>query len=175
MLKIISRILLVLGIFIIALLIYGFLLPNTTEFEVTKTLNANSIKVYKNVNDFRNWGKWSAWDKMDENMIKTYGKKSSGKNASYSWKSEKKNVGNGSMKITDSKPGLVNYEMDFDGQGSAQTWFKIVPKGIKSDVTWGFKSEESNPIGKLFMNLMMKKQIVKSYHESLDNLEKASQ
>lgn len=171
-LKIIGIILLV---FIGLPLIISLFLPSKVHVERSRIIEAPAPVVFEQINNLRNWEKWSPWHKIDPGMKLSYSTKVSGEGASYSWSSDHEKVGNGKLTILKSIPyDTIITEMDFmeNGKGTATYYIQTTDKGVK--VTWGMDSDMgANPIGKWF-GLFMDKLVGPDFEKGLQNLEKVS-
>lgn len=169
--------LVIIAILIIALLDIASLKPNTFSLVRTAEIKAPPEKIFAQLNDFKNWGAWSPWEKMDLEMKKTFKGPASGKGAYYSWIGNKK-VGEGNMEITRSVPSkVVELNLNFlkPFKASNITQFAITPQGNSSHVRW----EMRGPLN-LFMKVMhmfmnMDKMVGKDFEEGLANLKAVSE
>lgn len=131
--------------------------PATFEIKRSLLINAPPDVVFAQVNDFKAWNAWSPWDHMDPAMKRTYGDVPSGVGASYHWVGNK-DVGEGSMKITDAKPGEhLGLDLEFIAPFAAKnrTEFDFVKTGEGTTVTWAM-SGTNNFMSKamsLFMDM----------------------
>ncbi|MFM2224371.1 MAG: hypothetical protein RJA07_573 [Bacteroidota bacterium] len=174
--KLVLKILKWVGIVIVALLVISFFLPSTSHVERTYVVKASPPVVYALVNDLHKWETWSPWYEMDKKMKITYNEIPSGKGASYTWVSQNKNVGNGSMEIIDATSNEIKTQMHFGDMGNPTATFKFeaVPEGTK--VTWAFEGDCSEnpfylkPICRYF-NLIMDKMIGPDFEKGLKNLD----
>lgn len=147
----IKKILLILAAAILLLVIVVSLRPS--QFTVTRsaTIPASPEVVSAQVNDFHKWQEWSPWAKMDPACKFAFSGPESGVGAGFSWDGNN-DVGAGTMKITESKPGeLVKMDLDFTKpmEGHNLTVFTFKPNGSGTDVTWTM-SGENGFMGKLF-------------------------
>jgi len=109
------------------------------------------------VNDFHNWEAWSPWAKLDPAAKATFEGPSTGTGAIFKWVGNKE-VGEGSMTITESRPSdLIRIKLEFlrpfEATNSAEFTFK--PEGNRTAVTWSMEGK-NNFIAKavcLFMNM----------------------
>jgi polyketide cyclase/dehydrase/lipid transport protein len=109
------------------------------------------------VNDFHNWEAWSPWAKLDPAAKATFEGPSAGTGAIFKWAGNKE-VGEGSMTITESRPSdLIRIKLEFlrpfEATNSAEFTFK--PEGNRTAVTWSMEGK-NNFIAKavcLFMNM----------------------
>jgi uncharacterized protein YndB with AHSA1/START domain len=125
-------------VLILALSAYAAIQPKTFRLERSTTIKAPPEKVFALVNDFRQWGEWSPWDKMDPNMTRNYGGSPSGVGSTYGWVGNKK-VGEGSMEIVGSNPGkAVSLKLDFlkPFEAHNMTDFTFTPEGDGTRVNW---------------------------------------
>jgi Polyketide cyclase / dehydrase and lipid transport len=137
----------------------GFIATRPSEFLIvrSRTVAAPPQIVFEHVNDFRQWGAWSPWEKIDPGMMREFSGAPAGPGASYHW-SGNDQVGEGRMTITDSQaPNSVTIRLEFmepfPATNTAQ--FDIVPGGLGTDVTWSM-SGHNNFVAKafsLFMNM----------------------
>ena len=137
----------------------GFVATRPAEFRVTRsrTVTAPPDVVHAYVSDFAKWPAWSPWEKLDPAMKREISTVSGGTGALYHW-SGNKEVGEGRMTITDSRPGQsVTIRLEFIKPWSATstTRFDLTPDGSGTNVTWTM-SGRNNFVGKavcLFMNM----------------------
>ncbi|MEP6793643.1 MAG: SRPBCC family protein, partial [Saprospiraceae bacterium] len=54
-----------LGFLILALILFSLLLPKEVTISRSITVSAPIDRVFDQVNDLRNWEKWSPWKRMD--------------------------------------------------------------------------------------------------------------
>ncbi len=149
--------------------VISLFLPREMAVSKTAVINAPASQVFAQVNEFRNWEKWSPWKKMDPEMKITYGAKTSGVNGRYDWDGEKS--GKGYMIIKESNPNssLKTY-LNFGGQGEGNGAWKFEEKDGKTEVTWSFNSDMGmNPIGKI-MGVVMKGSLAQNLEDGLSGI-----
>jgi Polyketide cyclase / dehydrase and lipid transport len=130
-----------------------------SEFRIVRsaTISAPAPAVFAQVNDFHNWEAWSTWAKLDPAAKATFEGPSTGTGAIFKWAGNKE-VGEGSMTITESRPSdLIRIKLEFlrpfEATNSAEFTFK--PEGNRTAVTWSMEGK-NNFIAKavcLFMNM----------------------
>jgi hypothetical protein len=130
-----------------------------SEFRIVRsaTISAPAPAVFAQVNDFHNWEAWSPWAKLDPAAKATFEGPSAGTGAIFKWAGNKE-VGEGSMTITESRPSdLIRIKLEFlrpfEATNSAEFTFK--PEGNRTAVTWSMEGK-NNFIAKavcLFMNM----------------------
>lgn len=111
--------------------------PDTFQVQRTATIQAPPEKVAGLIGDFRQWGSWSPWEKLDPAMRKTYSGAASGKGSIYAWEGNSK-VGAGRMEILDATPSKVTIKLDFlkpfETHNVAE--FTLEPQGGATQVSW---------------------------------------
>lgn len=170
--KTLKRLLLIVVSLAILFVIIGFFLPGEIKVARSITIDAPIEMVYDQVDNLHNWEKWSPWHKLDTAMKITYHEGGIGKGAGYSWTSNQRNVGNGTLTITDAKPfEFINTQMDFDGHGTAEAHMKFMETKEGVLVTWDMYSDiGKNPIMH-WMGLLMKSSIVQAYNRGLSDMD----
>lgn len=132
MIKIIAIIILVI---IAAVLVYAATKPDTFRIERSINIKATPEKIAPLINDFHNMQAWSAWEKVDPAMQRTYSGADSGVGAQYAWQGNK-DIGAGSMEITESTPTKIAMNLDFTAPFEAhnKVEFTLTPNGDGSTV-----------------------------------------
>jgi hypothetical protein len=126
------------GIPIAALLAFAATKPDTFRVQRANSIQAAPEKIFALIHDFRRWGSWSPYEKLDPAMKKTHTGAASGKGAVYEWAGNRK-AGEGRMEITDTcPPSKVTIKLDFlkpfEGHNIAE--FTLEAKGGSTNVTW---------------------------------------
>ncbi len=150
--KTLKKIGIVLGIIILLFLLIGVFLPTDFGMQRQIVINAPLNAVFEEVNDFRNWEKWSPFAAADPSMKVTYGNKTSGSGANYTWQGEVSGTGEQHIlaSVTNER---IETKIAFTDQGSESIgygyWtFKEVPEGV--EVTWAFTSSANSYFEKYF-------------------------
>lgn len=133
-----------------AVLIVAFLAVvamQSPEMHVVRSakISASPETVFEQVNDFHKWEAWSPWAKIDPDCKNTFEGASSGEGAIFRW-SGNSEVGEGSMTVTESRPGeLVAIKLDFirPFAGTSDVQFTFKPEGDQTNVTWSMSSEKN--------------------------------
>ena len=150
-------ILLGLGGVIVVFLILVAVQPSDFKVERSATLRAPAPAAFAQVNDFHNWQAWSPWEKVDPALQRSYDGPKAGTGAVYAWQGNK-DVGEGRMTITESRPGeLVRIKLEFIKPFAAvnNTVFRFQPSSDGTTVIWTM-SGRNNFISKamcLFVNM----------------------
>ncbi len=175
--KILKRILLVLGILLGIWIIIALFVPAECHIERSTVINAPAATVYAQVNNFHNWKSWSYWDNIDTVTMKdSFAGPEAGVGAAHYWDSPNKNVGKGHLVITKSEPNtFVETELFFDGMGSSLGGWKMM------DTVGGTKvTTYMDMISPFFMRPMilfmnMEKMLGGDFEKSLAGLKRVSE
>jgi hypothetical protein len=164
-----------LAILILGLFVFSLYLPSRLKIERSLVIDARPEVVFREVDTLRNWERWSPWHQLDPAMKLVYGEKSSGAGASYSWESRKRNVGRGSLIITESRPyEYIGIHINFMEKGSSKGYFRFEPAGERTRVIWGMEMAVGQNPARKVMGLMMDKWIGRDFERGLQQLAAAS-
>jgi effector-binding domain-containing protein/uncharacterized protein YndB with AHSA1/START domain len=159
-------------VLILFLVVVSFFLPSKVHVERSIQMKASPESVYKLVVNFKNWDQWSPWHKMDPNWQVTWGEKTEGLGANYSWKSNHSSVGNGRSEIVEATPyESLKMEMYFmeGGKPAYGGWnFEKNDEGVKVTNTMDGDAG-MNPFMR-WMNLFMNSLVGKHFEDGLNNL-----
>ena len=151
------KVLIVVAVVIVLFLIIVATRPSEFQITRTATMNAPPEAVFAQVNDFHKWSAWSPWEHKDPAMKRTFEGPSAGIGAVYRWAGNKE-VGEGSMTITESRPSdLIRIRLEFLKPFAATntTEFTFKPQGEQTVVTWSMAGR-NNFVAKavhLFMDM----------------------
>ena len=157
---------------IVALLIFAATKPDTFRLQRSASIKAPPERIFPLINDFRSWGSWSPWEKMDPNLKRTYSGPANGAGAVYEWEGNKK-VGKGRMEITQaSPPSKVAIKLDFlkpfEAHNTAE--FTLEPDGDGTNVTWAMIGQQPFLFKVMTVFMNMDKMIGKDFEAGLANL-----
>ena len=112
--------------------------PDTFRVQRAIAIKAPAPKVYALLDDFRQWGQWSPWEKLDPELKRTFSGVASGMGAVYEWTGNSK-VGAGRMEITEpTPPNKIVIKLDFirpfEGHNIAE--FTLEAQGDSTQLTW---------------------------------------
>jgi hypothetical protein len=165
------------GVVILAGLAFIATRPGSFRIERSAQVSAPAEVVFGIINDLRQWGRWSPYDKRDPAMKKTFEGPSSGPGASYIWNGNNQ-VGEGRLTIVAAKPGaLVTMKLEFSRpfRCTNEVNFKLAPSGNGTRVSW-IMDGKNNFMGKLMSLLMnMDKMCGKDFEQGLANLDTVTQ
>jgi uncharacterized protein YndB with AHSA1/START domain len=124
-----------------AMLGYAATRPDTFRVERRATIQAPPETIFAHINDFRRWGAWSPYEKLDPDMKRIYGSVPAGAGAVYEWQSDSK-AGQGRMEMTaTTPPSKIVIQLDFlkpiEAHNVAE--FTLEPRGGTTTVTWAME------------------------------------
>ena len=152
-----KKILIALAAIVVVFVVVVAMQPSEFRVARTATISAPAPDVIAQVNDFHNWEAWSPWAKLDPAAKNSFEGPSAGTGAIFRWAGNKE-VGEGSMTITESRPSdLIRIKLEFLKPFSATNAaeFAFKPEGNQTAVTWSMAGK-NNFISKaicLFMNM----------------------
>jgi uncharacterized protein YndB with AHSA1/START domain len=172
-----KKILIGVAVVLVAFVIIVMMQPSEFRVERSTTMSAPPSVVFEQVNDFRNWGAWSPWEKLDPAMKRTFDGASSGTGSIYAWVGNE-DVGEGQMTITESRPAeFIRIKLEFFSPWAATstTEFSFTPDGDRTMVRWSMFGE-NNFMAKAFGLFMdMDKLIGSDFEKGLAQLESVSE
>lgn len=121
-----------------ALLAFAATRPGSFRVQRETRIKAPPEVVFALLNDFRHWGSWSPWEKLDPKMQREYSGAASGKGAVYAWQGSGK-VGAGRMEIIESQaPTQLVIQLDFSKPFKARNTaeFTLEAQGDSTRVQW---------------------------------------
>jgi hypothetical protein len=124
-------------LFIVTALVLASGKPDTFRVQRQITIHAPPEKIFPLINDYKNWGAWSPWEKKDPAMKRSFSGAAAGKGSAYAW--ESKEVGVGDMLITESVPSsLVRIDLNFSKpfETHNKVVLSIQPQAGGSTVSW---------------------------------------
>jgi len=138
---------------VVVFVLVGLWLPKEFTIERSVRVQAPVELVFDQVNDLKNWQKWSPWFSVDPTMEVTYSDRAAGAGSSYSWAGE--SAGEGTLQITKSIVAQrIETQMDFGEMGSAQGFWDFSLQDRVTSVTWGFEGKNSGVFGGWFTVMM---------------------
>lgn len=167
-----KKILIGLAVIIIALLGYAATKPDTFRVERSASIKAAPETIFAHLNDFRAWGNWSPWEKLDPALQRTYSGAAVGTGAVYEWKGNSE-VGAGRMEILESSSASklnikLNFTEPFEAQSTSE--FSLTPEGDATKITWVMQGPNQF-IGKVMSIFVdMDNHIGKDFETGLANL-----
>ena len=179
--SLIKRILWGVAALLLLLILVSFFLPGTVHIERSKVIKAPPATVFSLVNNLRTYDDWMPWNRKDPGMQQTFGDKDAGAGASYSWTSTDKEVGNGTLTITESVPDQkVLTSLDFGDMGTSIGGWVLSPQDSGTRIVWYMDSKMTGKnifhslVGK-YMGLFMDKMVGPDFEQGLDSLKSISE
>lgn len=126
--------------------IYIATIDGKFQIEESKIIDAPNELLFNTINEYKTWEQWGPWMDVSDDLIMEYANQTSGKGASYSWKSEVQP--NGSMKTEKIAPfSSIDQKLTMDipmvGETVSDVYWKFEKiEDLKTKVTWGIKGEQ---------------------------------
>ena len=119
--------------------------PDSFRVERQITIKATPERIYPLVTDFRNWPKWSPWEKLDPAMQRRLSGAASGTGAVYEWSGNSK-AGAGRMEIVEAAPSSkLRIRFDFlkPFRSTSTTDVTFAAQGDSTTVQWAMYGESN--------------------------------
>ena len=138
----IRNILIVVVLAFAGLLVFAATRPDTFTFQRSLLIQAPPEKLHPLINDMRAFNTWNPYDKKDPAMLGSYSGPAAGPGARYTFKGNK-DVGEGSVEITDSAPNQVGMRLDMSAPMEAhnQITFRLTPRAGGTEVSWAMRGD----------------------------------
>ena len=127
-----------LAVAIVGILVVASTKPDDFRIQRSASIAAPPEKIFPLINDFRAFGSWSPYEKLDPAMKRSYTGAAAGKGAVYAWEGDGQ-AGAGRMEITESAPpSRIALNLDFTKPFEAHNIveFTLEPRGGATIVTW---------------------------------------
>ncbi len=158
-------------------LIYAATRPDTFSVQRSLAIKAPPEKIYALIADFRKWGEWSPYEKLDPAMQRSFSGADSGQGAVYAWDSKGK-AGAGRMEITQTTaPNSIVIQLDFVKPFEAHNTatFTLQGEGDATRVSWTM-SGRANYFHKLLSVFLNMDQLIgKDFETGLDNIKRITE
>ena len=151
--------------------------PNQFRIERTGLVQASPAVVFAIINDFRQWERWSPWEKLDPNMQKTFSGPTAGPGATHTWSGNSK-AGAGRNTIIDSKANeyvAMKLEMLKPFPSTNQVRLEIKPVANGSNVTWSMEGTHNFMAKGIMLFMNMDSMVGKDFEAGLANLNRVAQ
>ncbi|MEP6646269.1 MAG: SRPBCC family protein [Saprospiraceae bacterium] len=160
-----------LGILILAIILFSFLLPKEVTISRSITINAPIDRVFDEINDLRNWEKWSPWKRMDPMMEMTFSNPPVGQGAYYKWVSKDKHLSSGTCtlaNVTANEDIVTALHSDEWGDSSAS--FHFAHKGNDIQLTWSMNNKVGVMPWSKYMGAFKKRILQKQFDQGLQGI-----
>lgn len=164
--EILSFILVLVGVIVVAGLVYLALLPGGFEARVSMQMNAPVGQIYNQVADLKTWPSWSPWLMHEPKTKLTYSGKAGQEGSSFSW--DGKYVGAGTLThIRLKNDKAIQSRIDFTRpfRSSSESGWEFAPKDKGTEVHWYMKGHM--PFFFRFMTKRTKQMIITDYEIGL--------
>jgi hypothetical protein len=151
--------------------------PSDFRVERSAVVAAPAPVVFAQVNDLHNWNAWSPWAKLDPTAKQTFEGPRAGTGAALAWAGNK-NVGEGRMAITESRPSeFIRFRLEFikpfAGTNTAEFTFK--PQGDQTAVTWTMSGHQNFIAKAICMFMDMDKMVGGQFERGLAQMKSVAE
>jgi uncharacterized protein YndB with AHSA1/START domain len=168
--------LLTLALLIFALVLAVFVAaqskPDSFRVERSLVMAAAPEKIFALINDFRDFGRWSPWEKLDPAMKRTLSGPPTGVGAVHEWSGNAK-AGAGRMEIIESTPvSKIVMKLDFikPFEGHNTAIYTLKPQGEATNVSWEMHGQSTLITKVMQVFVSMDKLLGKDFEEGLRNM-----
>ena len=166
------------AVFAVAFLMFVATRPDSFRLERSVLIAAPPEKVFALVSDFKQWPRWSPWEKLDPNMARTFSGPERGVGSAYTWDSPSK-AGAGRMEIketqTDSKVTIqLNFIRPFAAQNTTEFSLQRQPNNATL-FTWAMYGPNAYIAKLMQIFVSMDKMVGKDFEEGLGNLKRVAE
>ena len=167
--KILRTLLFILLILIILFLLISLFLPSTVHVDESITIKSNVNNTFSQINNLKNWQKWSPYQQSDPKMLIKISLPSEGIGAKQSWVS--KEIGNGSISIREVIPDKsISGDLIYDNDTKALSLWEFEPAVEGTKLTWSIDVIDlSYPFGR-WAGLFMGNNIHNTIQRGLNNI-----
>ena len=151
-----ARTLEAIGIMVALFTMLGVMLPRTSEAEKSIVIHASVQEVFEEVNNLKNWERWSPWLTEDPNIKLHYEGPATGLGAKVRWTSEDPRIGNAYQEIisvTPCKEIVLTWDTEGNYEPATTTWTFEELKDGRTKVTWDKKNRVGFNVIKKYINL----------------------
>lgn len=145
--------------------------PDEVYIERSININASPATIYDELIGFENFSERSAWYDKDPNAEYTISGPAKGIGAKMSWKSEKPDVGSGSITVEAvDKDKMVLYRMNFGFPGEQFARFILTPQENGTKVTWTYEEKPESFVKAMYVFVDMESMLGPDYEKGLKKL-----
>jgi len=125
----------------------AYVLPDKIAVQRSIDIAAAPDRVFSVVGDLKRGRDFSPWAGLDPNAQYDFSGAAIGVGQKMSWRSTHREVGTGSMTVTDYQPDRrMAAALDLGEMGQGRTYFDLASQGSRTKVTWGFSATLQNPL-----------------------------
>jgi len=174
--KIVKKILIVLGIIIAIPLVLAIFMKKEYTVERSTEINKPKDEVFNYVKHVKNQDNYAVWNKMDPAMVKEYRGEDGTVGFVYAWDSQNENVGKGEQEISKVNEGQsVEMELRFLKPFESKAQTALITEPISTNQTrvkWNFSGKMPYPMNFMMLFYDMDEMLGKDLQQGLDNLKK---
>lgn len=161
----------IIAVIVAAILILAAMKPDTFVVQRSVLINAPAAKIYSLIDDYRNWGSWSPYEKLDPAMKRKFSGAPNGPGSIYEWEGNK-NIGSGRMEILEASPSRISIKLDFLAPFEAHNMaeFTLRPEGNATVVTWAMRGPVPYKFKIMHVIMNMDKMVGGQFDEGLANM-----
>lgn len=168
-----------LGVLAVVVLLLVVIASRPAAFRVARSavIEAPSEVVFALINDFRQWGKWSPYEKRDPNLKRTYEGPPAGTGSAYSWAGNAQ-IGEGRMTMTESKPNeriAIKLEFFKPWKATNEVEFTLRPVANGVSVTWAMTGKKNFVCKAFSLFMSMDRMIGDDYEKGLAELKRQAE
>lgn len=140
--RLLLRLLGLLVVLLVLLIGLAFVLPDRAHVERTITIQRPPSQIYLLLTNLRRFNDWSPWYRRDPAARYVYSGPDSGVGAKVAWKSERRDVGEGTQTLVAAVPEqVVSFELDFGINGTSTARFDMAAQNGETRVTWSLDTK----------------------------------
>jgi effector-binding domain-containing protein len=137
-----NKVLYAIVVFIFTFVAVCLFLPRYVHVERSIAIDRPAATVFTILNSYRNFLAWSPWSARDPDARYELSGPAAGVGARLSWSGDPRLVGSGWQEIVTSEPyRRVAMRLDFEQQGTAESYFSMETSGQGVHLTWGFDTD----------------------------------
>ena len=162
---------------IIMALILAAAKPDSFRIERSINIKALPEKIFPLIIDFHHMNTWSAWEKIDPAMKRSFSGAESGKGAMYAWDGNKE-IGQGSMEILEATASSkvlikIDFYKPFEAHNTVE--FTLLPHGETTTVTQAMYGPSPYIAKLMSLVFSMDKMVGSKFEEGLASLKAAAE
>jgi uncharacterized protein YndB with AHSA1/START domain len=169
----VKKVLIVIAVVVLGFV--GFIMTRSGTFHVERStkIDAPPDVVFAQLADFHNWAAWSAWDKKDATMKKTYDGTAGTVGSSYSWVGNDQ-TGEGKMTVSAVQPNqklslALEFIKPFAAKNAVE--FRLTPAGDATQIVWALDGGGEGFMAKAMNTFMsMDKMVGPDFEQGLASL-----
>lgn len=162
---------------VVAVLILAATRPPSFEVKRSLDIVAPPGRIYPLIADFREWGRWSPYEKLDPALRRDFSGAAAGQGAVYAWEGNGK-AGAGRMEILEAAPERgVDIKLDFTRpfRANNRAAFHFDRVGEATRVTWSMQGAAPFMARLMGLFINMDRLIGKDFEQGLANLKAAAE